>query len=84
MNLSQFLRFIITLLEKHQYAINIEYKEGYLITAREDPKINYARKKLQRSVHNSKKKSFSNVRQQWKVHPGIDIDSATHVIEAGE
>lgn len=32
----------------------------------------------------AKKKSFSNVRQQRKVHPGIDIDSATHVIEAGE
>lgn len=58
MNLSQFLRFIVILLEKHQYAINIEYKEGYLITAREDPKINYARKMLQRSVHNSKKEEF--------------------------
>lgn len=32
----------------------------------------------------AKKESFSNVRQQRKVHPGIDIDSATHVIEAGE
>lgn len=60
MNLSQFLRFIVILLEKHQYAINIEYKEGYLITARKDPKINNARKKLYRRPwsHNSKKGEF--------------------------